>query len=105
MMAVKWTGFLGSSLTTQMSWKSIAAVNLIAHLWERLDLSPMTGGTLPREEAKGAMARRFVLDDRRPTSVVSQGTYLIIRTDLTMAGKKRVIIFSNVLPGHIPHFG
>ena len=47
----------------------------------------MTGGTLPGEEAKGAMARRFVLDDRRPTSVVSQGIYLVIKTDLTVASK------------------
>ena len=30
------------------------------------------------------MARRFVLDDRRPTSVVSQGMDWIIKTDLTM---------------------
>jgi len=54
-------------------------------LWERLDLSAVTGGTLPGEEAKGAMARRFVLDDRRPASVVSQGKNLFIKTDLTMA--------------------
>jgi hypothetical protein len=33
------------------------------------------------------MARRFVLDDRRPTSVVSQGIYLFIKTDLTVAVK------------------
>jgi len=70
-----------------MLWESIAADDVIAYLWKRLDLSPVTGGTLPGEEAKGAMARRFVLDDRRPTSVVSQGIYSVIKTDLTMARK------------------
>jgi hypothetical protein len=68
-----------------MLGESGAADDVIAHLWKRLDLSPVTGGTLPGEEAKGAMARRFVLDDRRPTSVVSQGIYLVIKTDLTVA--------------------
>ena len=53
--------------------ESIAIDGFVTHLRERLDLSSVTGSTLPREEAKGAMARRFVLDDRRPTSVVSQG--------------------------------
>jgi hypothetical protein len=62
-----------------------ATDKFITHLWERLDLSSMTSGTLPGKEAEGAMARRFVLDDRRPTSVVSQGIYLIMKTDLTMA--------------------
>jgi hypothetical protein len=57
----------------------------ITHLRERLDLSSVTGSTLPGEEAKGAMARRFVLDDRRRASVVSQGIYLAIKTDLTVA--------------------
>jgi len=70
-----------------MLWKSIASDDIIAYLWKRLDFSPVTGGTLPGEEAKGAMARRFVLDDRRPTSVVSQGICLVIKTDLTVARK------------------
>ena len=48
-----------------------------AHLRERLDLSSVTGSTFPGKEAKGAMARRFVLDDQRPTSVVSQGIYIL----------------------------
>jgi hypothetical protein len=53
--------------------ESITIDGFTAHLRERLDLSSVAGSTLPREEAKGAMARRFVLDDRRPTSEVSQG--------------------------------
>ena len=73
MIAVKWTGFLGSSFHGTNVMESIANDEFTAHLWERLDLSSVTGSTLPWEEAKGAMARRFVLDDRRPTSVVSQG--------------------------------
>ena len=70
-----------------MSWENIVADGFVTHLWERLDLSPVAGRTLPGEEAKGAMARRFVLDDRRPTSVVSQGIYPVINTDLTVAEK------------------
>jgi hypothetical protein len=42
-------------------------------LGESLDFSAMASRSLPGQEAKGAMARRFVLDDRRLTSVVSQG--------------------------------
>jgi hypothetical protein len=53
--------------------ESIAIDEFTAHLRERLDLSSVTGSTFPREEAEGAMARRFVLDDRRPTLEVSQG--------------------------------
>jgi hypothetical protein len=67
----------------------------ITHLRERLDLSSVTGSTLPGQEAKGAMARRFVLDDRRPTSVVSQGIYLAIKTDLTVA-KRDVLIHHRI---------
>ena len=86
--------------------EGIAIDGFIAYLWERLDLSSMTGSTLPGEEAKGAMARRFVLDDRRPTSVVSQGIYLATKTNLTVAKKGvsihcRVIISENVPHGEI----
>jgi hypothetical protein len=52
------------------------------------------------------MARRFVLDDRRPTSVVSQGIYLVIKTDLTVA-KREVSTYYQI--SHyfrdVPHFG
>jgi len=43
------------------------------------------------------MARRFVLDDRRPTSVVSQGIYLVIKTDLTVA-KRDASIYYQIKP-------
>jgi hypothetical protein len=80
-------GLLGVILAQdQCHGNDDAADEPVTHLWERLDPSSVTGGTLPGKEAKGAMARRFVLDDRRPTSVVSQGIYLIMNTDLTMAG-------------------
>ena len=79
--------------------ESIAIDEFTAHLRERLDLSSVTGRTLPREEAKGAMARRFVLDDRRPTSEVSQGIQLAIKTDLTVA-KRDTSIYHSISYGH-----
>jgi hypothetical protein len=54
--------------------RAISTTDLfVPHLGESLDFSAVTSSSLPGQEAKGAMARRFVLDDRRLTSVVSQG--------------------------------
>ncbi len=60
-------GLLGVILGRIIVMERITTDGITTHLGERLDLSSVTCSTLPREEAKGAMARRFVLDDRRPT--------------------------------------
>jgi hypothetical protein len=69
-------GLLGVILLRANVMEGITIDGFSAHLRERLDFSSVTGSTFPGKEAKGAMARRFVLDDQRPTSVVSQGIHI-----------------------------
>ena len=66
-------GFLGVILEQhQRQGQFSKAIVFVAYLGESLDFSAVTSRSLPGQEAKGSMARRFVLDDRRLTSVVSQ---------------------------------
>ena len=81
-------GVILSAKSTSNVVRKMIFLAEFTHLGERLDLSAMTGGTLPGEEAKGAMAGRFVLDDRRLASVVSFGNTKYA-TDLTVTGEKR----------------
>ena len=65
MTAVKCTGFLGSSYTFCLAYNFTNITEQI-YLGEGLDLAAVASGALLGQEAKGAMARRFVLDKSTP---------------------------------------